>query len=112
MRLVQAGATGEILFADGYSVPPSPIIAIRFTPTAVRFFWLASEQEHGVQIGRVADGDDGEVLVRDNDDITLTIWGIFEDEHWASLHAFVAAVKAGQQPGLGLGDDWTRYKEL
>lgn len=110
--LVREGATGEVHFEDGFEVPASPILALTIGDEAVRFFWLSDEQEHAVELGRLAEGDDGDVLARADSGETLRIWGIWEDQHWEVLRQFVAAVKAGEQPALGLSDDWTRYKEL
>jgi hypothetical protein len=111
-HLVREGATGEIHFEDGFQIAPSPILAMLIADDTVRFFWLSDEQEHAVELGLLAEGDDGDVLARAESGETLRIWGIWEDQHWEVLRQFVAAVKAGEQPALGLSDAWTRYKEL
>jgi hypothetical protein len=110
--LVHNGATGEIHFVDGFEVAPSPIIALMVGSTAVSFFWLTDENEHVLDLGTLLDGDDGDVLVTNTNGDELRIWGIFEDADWQRLNEFVAAVKSGNWPPLGLDESWTRYKEL
>ena len=110
--LVREGATGEIHFDDGYEVLPSPVLAIKIDEESARFFWLSDDQEHAVDLGQVTDGDDGDVFVSSPAGVVLRIWGIFEDDDWNKLRQYVAGVRSGQQPPLGLDDSWTRYKEL
>lgn len=110
-HMVHEGATGEVHFDDGFEVGPSPITALAVDGRAVRFFWLADEHEHALDLGRIVPGDDGDLIAQDSDQY-LRFWGIFEADHWQALNDFVAAVKAGTEPRIGLDERWTRYKEL